>query len=418
MIRGAWMYRREDDAVLKICCAPKQNDKPCADSERAQKWRMSLASLLFFTVLLSDHLWLCAGAKLRSKDRGLRVTRGNATDVGYLQFASNPQFSLLRDQLVLNKRGCDIFLSNSTKSAAPSPQCTEDQDHLDLESACTKLHLQQPGFGSSLLASSPPSPSSAEFLLSYFRNFSLSFCDSYSVSDLLVGMASPDGLDCSLQNMLWDLGTGGGEDGDVCSNCIQAYVRLDQHAQEKYEEFDFLFLKYLQSEDFSVRSCIGDCKAVYKAWLCAEYFNATQSQCHNRIPCKQYCLEVQTSCPFVLPDNDDLIYGGLSSFICTGLLEDHLTNAEPECCDVRWSSCGPPLDGVYNASTKLMDSSTHRHRSSLPVSAASRLCNSRLKLCVLVLILLHTVVTFSTIQNNGVGLEALTTMEDSSTREE
>ncbi|MBN3282355.1 F155B protein, partial [Polyodon spathula] len=417
MIRGAWMYRREDDAVLKICCAPKQNDKPCADSERAQKWRMSLASLLFFTVLLSDHLWLCAGAKQRSKDRGLRATRGNATDVGYLQFASNPQFSL-RDQLVLNKRGCDIFLSNSTKSAAPSPQCTEDQDHLDLESACTKLHLQQTGFGSLLLASSPPSPSSAEFLLSYFRNFSLSFCDSYSVSDLLVGMASPDGLDCSLQNMLRDLGTGGGEDGDVCSNCIQAYVRLDQHAQEKYEEFDFLFLKYLQSEDFSVRSCIGDCKAVYKAWLCAEYFNATQSQCHNRIPCKQYCLEVQTSCPFVLPDNDDLIYGGLSSFICTGLLEDHLTNAEPECCDVRWSSCGPPLDGVYNASTKFMDSSTHHHRSSLPVSAASRLCNSRLKLCVLVLILLHTVVTFSTIQNNGVSLEALTTMEDSSTREE
>ncbi|XP_033877060.2 NALCN channel auxiliary factor 2-like [Acipenser ruthenus] len=419
MIRGAWMYRREDDAVLKICCAPKQNDKPCADSERAQKWRMSLASLLFFTVLLSDHLWLCAGAKLRSKHRGLRTTWGNATDVGYLQFASNPPFSLLRDQLVLNKRRCDIFLSNSTKSAAPSPRCTEDQDHLDLESACTKLHLQQPGFGSSLSASSSPSPSSTEFLLSYFRNLSLSFCDSYSVSDLLVGMVSPDGLDCSLQNMLRDLGRGGGDDGDVCSNCIQAYVRLDQHAQEKYEEFDFLFLKYLQSEDFSVRSCIGDCKAVYKAWLCAEYFNATQSQCQNRIPCKQYCLEVQTSCPFVLPDNDDLIYGGLSSFICTGLLEDHLTNEEPECCDVRWSSCGPPLDGVYNASTKFMDSSMHHHRTSLPVSAASRLCNSRLKLCVLVLILLHTVVTFSTIQNNGgVNLEALTTMEDSSTREE
>ncbi|KAJ8348817.1 hypothetical protein SKAU_G00274060 [Synaphobranchus kaupii] len=26
-------------------------------------------------------------------------------------------------------------------------------------------------------------------------------------------------------------------------------------------------------------------------------FNATQSQCHYRIPCKQYCLEVQTRCP-------------------------------------------------------------------------------------------------------------------------
>ncbi|XP_066570835.1 NALCN channel auxiliary factor 2 [Amia ocellicauda] len=400
MIRGAWMYRREDDAVLKICCAPKQNDKPCADSERAQKWRMSLASLLFFTVLLSDHLWLCAGVKLRSKERGFRKAWSNATDGVHL---------------VLNEEKCDIFLSNSTKSAAPSPHCTDVHNHPDLESACTKLHLQQPGFGSSF---STPSSFSSQLLLAYFRNFSLSFCDSYTISDLLLGMANPDSLNCSLHNLIWDLGSGAGDDGDLCSTCIQAYTRLDQHAQEKYEEFDFLFLKYL-SEEYSVRSCIGDCKSVYKAWLCSEYFNATQSQCHHRIPCKQYCLEVQTRCPFVLPDNDDLVYGGLSSFICTGLLENHLTNAEPECCDVRWSSCDPSVDGVCNASTKFMDSTPSHHRSSLPVSAAARLCNSRLKLCVLVLILLHTVVTFSTIQNNGgVSLEALTAMEDSSTREE
>ncbi|MGH0171927.1 UNVERIFIED_CONTAM: hypothetical protein FKN15_062205 [Acipenser sinensis] len=461
MIRGAWMYRREDDAVLKICCAPKQNDKPCADSERAQKWRMSLASLLFFTVLLSDHLWLCAGAKLRSKDRGLRTTLGNATDVGYLQFASNPPFSLLRDQLVLNKRRCDIFLSNSTKSAAPSPRCTEDQDHLDLESACTKLHLQQPGFGSSLSASSLPSPSSTEFLLSYFRNLSLSFCDSYSVSDLLVGMVSPDGLDCSLQNMLQDLGRGGGDDGDVCSNCIQAYVRLDQHAQEKYEEFDFLFLKYLQSEEFSVRSCIGDCKSKLEInWSALKGFGSSHlAQCPfvaggdslyegasvlcvtvakpmgqlNETTRKKhstvYILWIMGVVVLLLTECHTIVRLPTAHFCISsdlalqsaeaGLLEDHLTNEEPECCDVRWSSCGPPLDGVYNASTKFMDSSTHHHRSSLPVSAASRLCNSRLKLCVLVLILLHTVVTFSTIQNNGgVSLEALTTMEDSSTREE
>ncbi|PKU28445.1 transhypothetical protein [Limosa lapponica baueri] len=59
-------------------------------------------------------------------------------------------------------------------------------------------------------------------------------------------------------------------------------------------------------------------RAVYKAWLCSEYFNVTQQQCRHRIPCKQYCLEVQTRCPFVLPDNDELIYGGLPGFICTG----------------------------------------------------------------------------------------------------
>ncbi|KAL8181275.1 UNVERIFIED_CONTAM: hypothetical protein K2H54_051631 [Gekko kuhli] len=61
-------------------------------------------------------------------------------------------------------------------------------------------------------------------------------------------------------------------------------------------------------------------QAVYKAWLCSEYFNVTQRQCQHRIPCKQYCLEVQTRCPFVLPDNDELIYGGLPGFICTGVV--------------------------------------------------------------------------------------------------
>lgn len=40
--------------------------------------------------------------------------------------------------------------------------------------------------------------------------------------------------------------------------------------------------------------------------------------CSNRIPCRKYCLEVQQRCPFILPDNDELIYGGSPSFICTG----------------------------------------------------------------------------------------------------
>ncbi|XP_055798728.1 NALCN channel auxiliary factor 2-like [Salvelinus fontinalis] len=402
MIRGAWMFRREDDAVLKICCAPKQNDKPCADSERVQKWRMSLASLLFFTVLLSDHLWLCAGVKLRSKDRSNRKIWSNATD------GVHP---------ALNEEKIGIFLSNFTKSAAPSPHCTDSHSHhTHLESACTTLYQQKNGFGSSF---STPSTFSSQMLLDYFRNFSLSFCDSYTISDLLLGMSSPDSLNCSLQNMVLDLFRGGGDDEDVCSICIQAYMRLDQHAQEKYEEFDFFFLKYL-SEDYSVRSHTEDCKSVYKAWLCSEYFNATQSQCQHRIPCKQYCLEVQTMCPFVLPDNDDLVYGGLSSFICTGLLENHLTNADPECCDVRWSGCDPSV-GAACALTQLPGSSSWQRRSSPPVSAASRLCSSRLRLCVLVLILLHTVVSFSTVQSSGaVGLEAMVPLplEESSAREE
>ncbi|KFV17115.1 Transmembrane protein FAM155A, partial [Tauraco erythrolophus] len=154
---------------------------------------------------------------------------------------------------------------------------------------------------------------------------------------------------------------------------------------------------------------------VYKAWLCSQYFEVTQFHCSNRIPCKQYCLEVQTRCPFILPDNDDVIYGGLSSFICTGLYENYPTNAEPECCDVRWGL----LSDHQSKGTIKTSGSKMCHRTSLTVSSASRLCNSRLKLCVLVLILLHTVLTVSAAQNStGLSFGGITTLEDNSTNEE
>ncbi|KPP79760.1 hypothetical protein Z043_100635, partial [Scleropages formosus] len=247
MLLNIMLRRREDDAALEICCAPEQSDKPCADSERAQKWRMSLASLLFFTVLLSDHLWLCAGVKLLSKDRSGRRSWGSA--------AADEE-----------EGGGHAVRNNGLHShaAAPAtrdPACADAGSSSRLESACAALHWR--GAGSWVaLAAHNRSALSPHALLAHFRAFSLSFCDSYTMSDLLVGMAEPDGLNCSLQNMVWDLASGRvalDDDEDVCGSCIQAYMRLDQHAQEKYEEFELLFLKYLP-EDYSVRSRLEDCK--------------------------------------------------------------------------------------------------------------------------------------------------------------
>lgn len=65
-------------------------------------------------------------------------------------------------------------------------------------------------------------------------------------------------------------------------------------------------------------SCLLSLQTVYKPWLCAQYFQSPQSGCSHKIPCEQYCLEVQQRCPFILPDNDDLIHGGTPSFICRG----------------------------------------------------------------------------------------------------
>ncbi|KAL7881650.1 hypothetical protein AOLI_G00084980 [Acnodon oligacanthus] len=149
---------------------------------------------------------------------------------------------------------------------------------------------------------------------------------------------------------------------------------------------------------------------VYKHWLCSQYFQTTQMHCSNRIPCRQYCLEVQQRCPFILPDNDELIYGGSPSFICTGLLEDNPSDAEAECCDVRW-------DSKPDNSSKGTLKRTHpscQHGTSLTSSAASRLCNSRLKLCLLVLVLLHTVATITASHN----LTTISSLEENSTNEE
>ncbi|KAJ3591961.1 hypothetical protein NHX12_007091 [Muraenolepis orangiensis] len=145
---------------------------------------------------------------------------------------------------------------------------------------------------------------------------------------------------------------------------------------------------------------------VYKPWLCSQYFQTTQLHCNRRIPCGQYCLEVQQRCPFILPDNDDLIHGGR-------LLEDYQSGLDPdvECCDVRWDRTAE--DNRSRGTLKR----THppcQHRTSLSSSAACRLCNGRLKLCLLVLVLLHTVASLTASHNaTGLGLPAISPLEES-----
>ncbi|XP_042316893.1 transmembrane protein FAM155A [Sceloporus undulatus] len=375
-----------------VCFGPREPDKPFADSERAQKWRLSLASLLFFTVLLSDHLWLCLEARQVAPGRHHR----------------DPESGAMQD---------------GPPTPPPSGQCFSLLG--DAGEACRRL--QPP--------SSSSSSSSAELYLP--------FCNSYTLRELFAGLSRPETRNCTLDpagghhhhpreeegQEEGEREPGGSsrdqgeeeeeEEGDEwlrsCRRCVLAFQSYDQQARERYREFELVLQKYLQAEEYSVKSGPEDCKTVYKAWLCSQYFEVTQSHCNHTIPCKQYCLEVQTRCPFILPDNDDVIYGGLSSFICTGLYDNYPTNAEPECCDVRW---GLLSDNQSKGTIKTSDSMMC-HRTSLTVSSASRLCNSRLKLCVLVLILLHTVLTVSAAQNSTeLGFGGITNLEDSSANEE
>ncbi|XP_032746279.1 LOW QUALITY PROTEIN: transmembrane protein FAM155B [Rattus rattus] len=472
MFRGAWMWPGKDAAALTICCccccwAPRQSDKPCADSERAQRWRLSLASLLFFTVLLTDHLWLCAGARPRARElsSAMRPPWGAGRE---RQPVPSSRGALLPPPLLspgaspARPGTCGPRYSNLTKAAPCSRLRVEFRDGVPeptgLDAACTKLESLQRLFEPTTPAPPlrpPDSPSRApEFpsakknlLKGHFRNFTLSFCDTYTLWDLLLGMDRPDSLDCSLDTLLGDLlavvASPGSGTWEACSNCIEAYQRLDRHAQEKYDEFDLVLHKYLQAEEYSIRSCTKGCKAVYKAWLCSEYFSVTQQDCEHWVPCKQYYPEVQTSALLLCNENE--LWEALPWFICTGLIDTSPKRPETKCCDVQWVSC-------ESEKKKFKDSEppkTHhqqfhhsyfhhyhqqyhhyhpRHEppsrvsnkpSLLPVSGGSRLSPSRIRLCVLVLMLLHTVVSFSSGQGDGgLGLETLPALEEGLTQEE
>lgn len=105
------------------------------------------------------------------------------------------------------------------------------------------------------------------------------------------------------------------------------------------------------------------------------------------------------------------------STLTSGLHEDHPSGVDPdaECCDVRWD-----LEAENRSRGALKR--THpscQHRTSLSSSAACRLCNSRLKLCLLVLVLLHTVASLTASHNaTGIGLPAITSLEESPANEE
>ncbi|KAM4608637.1 NALCN channel auxiliary factor 1 [Polymixia lowei] len=399
MTRGAWMRRQQDEG-LKFWFAPRENEKPFTESERAQRWRLSLASLLFITVLLSDHLWFCAEAKLtrtrdkRSDERFATTDTGEYPNSLHHHIPSPDPHRLVREQDV-------IFLGNSTKHLLRMDTCHPDSlskdcfTFTDAKTVC--LGLSGGGDEGTQLA---------------YVNLSdlyLSFCNSYSLLDLFYGFTSPYDLNCTLDVAM-------GVDLQGCSECVRAYQRLDRQAEEDYQEFDLLVQKY-ETDAYSVRTCMEECKMVYKPWLCSQYFQTTQMHCSKRIPCGQYCLEVQQRCPFILPDNDDLIHGGSPSFICTGLLEDYPSGVDPdaECCDVRWDL---KTDNRSRGTLKR----THppcQHRTSLSSSAACRLCNSRLKLCLLVLVLLHTVASLTASHNaTGLGLPAITPLEESPANEE
>ncbi|KAI6078695.1 Transmembrane protein FAM155A [Aix galericulata] len=244
------MCSRQYDDGLKICFAPRENEKPFTDSERAQKWRLSLASLLFFTVLLSDHLWFCAEAKFTGTgekeqpppdkpepaEPELLAAMGEpAPPSPRLLAPPSPSLppspsgggggggSSGHANGTEPRHGKAAFLGNSTAGppeTCPPPSSSSGQCFSvgDAEAVCRR----RGGPGRPQGAGQSPAPGWD------LTDFYLSFCNSYTLWELFAGLSNPDTLNCSLDVVL----RGGGS----CSQCVQAYQRYDQHAQEKYEE--------------------------------------------------------------------------------------------------------------------------------------------------------------------------------------
>ncbi|KAL7845766.1 hypothetical protein AOLI_G00239580 [Acnodon oligacanthus] len=200
------------------------------DSERAQRWRRSLASLLFLTALLSDRLGPGAEARLTgSLDKVMSTNLGTGTGTG-----TGREPGILRSNedttFVGNSSGASARAWGPERKTCAAKNCLTfvDADHL-----CRGLW-----------GASEWNASAADLYLS--------FCDSYSLMDLLDGSSSPDRLNCSVDAM---------RAGGVgrCSLCVQAYQRYDLHAQEKYEEFELMTDRYV-TDAYSVRTCMEECK--------------------------------------------------------------------------------------------------------------------------------------------------------------
>ncbi|KAH0500071.1 Transmembrane protein FAM155A [Microtus ochrogaster] len=160
-----------------------------------------------------------------------------------------------------NNRSKALFLGNSAKpvwrletcypQGASSGQCFTVES---ADSVCARNWSRGAAAGEEQSSrGSGPTP------LWNLSDFYLSFCNSYTLWELFSGRSSPSTLNCSLDVVL----TEGGE-MTTCRQCIEAYQDYDHHAQEKYEEFESVLHKYLQSDEYSVKSCPEDCKEEMK----------------------------------------------------------------------------------------------------------------------------------------------------------
>lgn len=109
---------------------------------------------------------------------------------------------------------------------------------------------------------------------------------------------------------------------------------------------------------------------------------------------------------------------------CAGLLGDHPSESDAQCCDVRWDSrtdspSGGTLKRTASSCEPERGGGGDRVSTSGATAVSPRLCGGRLKICLLALALLHTVIVISASHNATlVGVAAIFSPEESGASDE
>ncbi|XP_006822951.1 NALCN channel auxiliary factor 2-like isoform X2 [Saccoglossus kowalevskii] len=206
--------------------------------EVLQRWRLSLASLLFFTILLSNH---------------------DLCHIFAWQTCSSPSISEYFERFIQLPPSNDTGWEN---------QCFHFSDDLVMD-LCnqTLTHRTQ--------------------LLQYIQdNVRLRFCTSIPFLNLFSN---------SKENCLTL------SDPQECSVCMHTLQQNDSAVRTMFGYFADILDRYDCNDSFSVLWQCEDCLVAYKDWMCAMELGFYENG-EKVLPCLDICHKVAAQCPYLLPN--------------------------------------------------------------------------------------------------------------------
>ncbi|XP_076323573.1 NALCN channel auxiliary factor 2-like [Tachypleus tridentatus] len=222
--------------------------------EILQKWRLCLASLVFFAIVLVDNVAACHVNTVRSQFR-------------------NPWIPY-------------DFMNDYTFNTEVIRTCHGPQE--PRQSQC--LHLEED------LCSLLPSTKREQRL----GQLHLDFCSNYALKSVLDSQG-------------WQYIKG--DDVDHCRTTLHDVVSLDNIAKRVMCEVEDVLARYDCQAGFSVNFKCEDCEKVYREWICAMMVPFHVEDQFVK-PCRSFCHRVERQCPYFHPFVFEQ-YAGEPVFFCT-----------------------------------------------------------------------------------------------------